>query len=137
MKTNKKLGISLLMLAFMAGGVGMIAYQTNAKQEAPVYSPQPVVADVNEIENEEKDVADEPIVGSPTISESKAIEIADKAYTGNGKITQTELEMENGVLVYAIEFTESDGNEVDVKINAKTGSVVKIESDKTEVEDED
>lgn len=45
--------------------------------------------------------------------------------------------MEGDVLVYVVEFTESDGNEVDVKLNAKTGAVVLIESDKDEIEDDD
>jgi hypothetical protein len=35
MNTNKKLGISLLVLAFLSGGIGMIAYQGNAKEKAP------------------------------------------------------------------------------------------------------
>lgn len=79
----------------------------------------------------------EPIVGTPSITESAALDIAADAYTGSGKFTDIELEMEKGVLVYAVEFTESDGNEVDVKINAKTGSVVLVESDKDEAVDDD
>jgi hypothetical protein len=39
--------------------------------------------------------------------------------------------------VYGFEFTESDGNEVDVKINAQTGAVVTIEDDKTDSEVDD
>jgi len=80
---------------------------------------------------------DEPIVGTAEISESKALGIAEKAYTGNGTFTDIELEMEKGVLVYAVEYTEKDGNEVDVKLNAKTGAVVVIESDATEPFDDD
>lgn len=80
---------------------------------------------------------DAPIVGTPSISESTAVSIAEDAYTGNGRFTDIELEMEDSVLVYAVEYTESDGNEVDVKINAKTGIVVLIESDKDEPVDDD
>lgn len=78
-----------------------------------------------------------PIVGTPAISESKALSIADTAYTGDGAFTDIELEMEGGVLVYAVEYTESDGNEVDVKVNAETGTVVLVESDRDEAVDDD
>ena len=80
---------------------------------------------------------DQPIVGTAYISESAALTIAEDAYTGNGRFTDIELEMEGGVLVYAVEYTESDGNEVDVKINAKNGAIVLIESDKDEPVDDD
>ena len=80
---------------------------------------------------------DAPIVGTPSITESTAFQIAGDAYTGTGTFTDIELEMEGNVLVYAVEFTESDGNEVDVKINAKTGAVLLIESDKDELVDDD
>ena len=83
------------------------------------------------------DKGDEPIVGTPSITESKALAIAEKTYTGKGRFTDIELEMEKGVLVYAVEYTEKDGNEVDVKINAKTGALVVMESDKDEPTDDD
>ena len=83
------------------------------------------------------DEKDQPIVGTPSISESKALAVADKAYTGAGTFTDIELEMEKGVLVYTVEYTESDGNEVDVKINAKSGALVLMESDKDEPTDDD
>ncbi len=79
----------------------------------------------------------EAIVGTARISESKALSVAEKAYTGTGVFTDIELEMEKGVLVYAVEYTEKDGNEVDVKVNAKTGAVVTIQSDKDEPQDDD
>lgn len=80
---------------------------------------------------------DEPIVGTADISESEALRIADEAYTGAGSRTDIELEMEDGVLVYEVEYTESDGNQVDVKLNADTGEVVSIESDETEDPNDD
>src|SRR3989344_9499028 len=44
-----------------------------------------------------------------------------------GEITDVELERENGIVVYAIEFTKH-GIETDVKINAADGTIIKIES---------
>jgi hypothetical protein len=83
------------------------------------------------------DDTESPVVGTAKITESEALGIAGKAYTGAGKFTDIELEMEADVLVYAIEYTEQDGNEVDVKIDAKTGRVVLVESDKDEAVDDD
>lgn len=80
---------------------------------------------------------EEAIVGTPRISESKALAVAEKTYTGNGTFTDIELEMEHGVLVYAVEYTEKDGNEVDVKVDAKNGEVVVMESDKDELTNDD
>jgi hypothetical protein len=80
---------------------------------------------------------DQAIVGTPAISESSALAAANKAYVGSGVFTDIELEMEQGVLVFAIEYTEKDGNEVDVKVNAKTGIVMLVESDKDEAVDDD
>ena len=80
---------------------------------------------------------DIPTIGSPSISESTALGIANKAYIGAGAFSDIELEMEMGVLVFAVEYTEKDGNEVDVKVDAKTGAVIVIESDKDEAIDDD
>lgn len=88
----------------------------------------------DEDKDDENNDKDEKVVGTASISEADAKEIALKTYKGDGAITNIKLEMEDKVLVYGVEFTEKDGNEVDVKINAKTGAVVKVESDKDEEE---
>lgn len=78
------------------------------------------------------------------ISEAKARQIAEAGYTGNGKITELLLakdEDDNNVsrVVYEIEFTETDGTQVDVKVDANTGKYLGIdaEDDKDGEQDED
>ena len=73
-----------------------------------------------------------------TITEEQAISIAKNAVSTSsaGKMTDVELEKEQGILVYAVEFTKN-GIETDVKIDAKTGKIVKIESDLDEEDEED
>lgn len=78
-----------------------------------------------------------PIVGIPSITESEALKVANQTYKGSGVFTDIELEMEGTTLVFAVEYTEKDGNEVDVKVSAKTGTVVLVESDKDEAVDDD
>jgi hypothetical protein len=81
--------------------------------------------------------SESPIIGTAKLSEAEALVVAKNTYQGAGQFTDIELEMEGGVLVYAVEFTENGGNEVDVKIDAKTGDIVLMESDAEEAVDDD
>jgi len=80
------------------------------------------VGDQNEADAGEE--ADEESVptGTPAISAEDAQTAAMSAYTGT--IVQTELDDENGQLVYSVEF---DGG-VDVKVDAMTGEVLGTET---------
>lgn len=158
MQPNKRLnksGAMLLALGMLGtGAVASIGFQAFA-QTSPTASPTEVTADIlsdqadetNSVlaepaggdgdgemndDNEANEV--QPLLPSGGVSEAQARAIAEKAYTGNGTVTQIELEDEDGVVVYGVEFTESDGNEVDVKINAQTGAVVTTENDRTDSE---
>ena len=70
-----------------------------------------------------------------TPEEAKTIALETVNTEEVGDITDVELEDEDGILVYAVEFTK-DGIETDVKIDAETGEVVKMESDLNETEEE-
>jgi uncharacterized membrane protein YkoI len=48
---------------------------------------------------------------------------------------KTELEDENGFLVYGIEVVSADKSVVDVKVDAGTGKVLAMEKDKADDED--
>jgi uncharacterized membrane protein YkoI len=52
-----------------------------------------------------------------------------------GQILKTELEDENGFLVYGIEVVSADKSVVDVKVDAGTGKVLAMEKDKADDED--
>lgn len=161
MQPNKRMSKSTALLLalgmFGTGAVGSIGYQVFAQTSPASYpaaiSTEAIADQVDEVDSnlaeplggdgdgemdddtETNDV--QPILPSGGISAAQAQVIAEKAYTGNGSVTKTELEDEDGVVVYGFEFTESDGNEVDVKINAQTGAVVTIEDDKTDSEVDD
>lgn len=77
-----------------------------------------------------------PVKAAYTLSQGEAETIGRRLYTGSGTLTDTEIEKVNGLEVYAIEFTEADGNEVDVKINAVTGALVAIEDDRTDTDND-
>lgn len=54
-----------------------------------------------------------------------------------GKITEEEIEMEKGVLVYSIEIRDANGKTHDVEVNAKTGEIVRVEEENDDDEDDD
>lgn len=71
------------------------------------------------------------------ISEVKARQIAESNYSGNGKITEVQLgneEDDNGAstIIYEIEFTETKGKQVDVKVDAMSGKYLGIDSEDDE-----
>ncbi|MEK6871597.1 MAG: PepSY domain-containing protein [Nanoarchaeota archaeon] len=95
--------------------------------------------DVDDTDEDEKVTIQELAAISEKITEEQAVAIAKKSVDMSvvGSITDVELEKEKGIAVYAIEFTDDNGVETDVKVEAKTGKVVLIESDLTDTEDED
>lgn len=73
-------------------------------------------------ETESADGQDEAPTGAPAITADQAQQAAIAAHPGT--VIQTELDDENGALVYSVEF--NDG--VDVKVDAMTGLVIATES---------
>lgn len=81
------------------------------------------VGDQNEADTgDEADVAESVPAGTPAITAEEAQAAALTAYSGT--IVQTELDDEDGQLVYSVEF---DGG-VDVKVDAMTGEVLGTET---------
>ncbi len=71
---------------------------------------------------ESADGQDAAPTGTPAISAEAAQKTAE-AYLNAGTATKTELDDENGALVYSVEFS----NGMDVKVDAMTGSVLGTE----------
>ncbi|MBS4201418.1 PepSY domain-containing protein [Bacillus sp. FJAT-49732] len=69
------------------------------------------------------------------ITKEESTSIAQTAV--NGTVTEAQLEDEDGVVVYGIEITDSQGEKHDVKIDAKTGKVLKVEKGDQETSDDD
>ncbi len=78
-----------------------------------------------------------PVFAAVKITAEQAKSIALKAVNTDhvGPVTSIELEKEQGVTVFTVEFTK-DGIETDVKINAENGQVVLIQSDKDKADKE-
>ncbi len=54
-----------------------------------------------------------------------------------GTITEEEIEIENGVLVYSIEIRDANGKTHDVEVDAKTGEIVRVEEEDEDDDDDD
>ena len=70
-----------------------------------------------------------------TLTEDESTSIALNEL--NGKVTDTELEDEDGTIVYSIEITDDQGVKHDVKVDAKSGKVVNVSADDESENDED
>ncbi|MEH7382930.1 PepSY domain-containing protein [Bacillus sp. JJ1533] len=60
------------------------------------------------------------------ISHAKAIEIATQEVKGS-QVEEIELERENGELVYEVELEGKQDDDIEVKVNATTGKVVRVD----------
>ena len=94
--------------------------------------------DVNDAEDLCEKAESAKLASQVDISEGKARKIAEDNYKGNGKITEVQLgndEDDNGVstIIYEIEFTETDGNQVDVKVDAMSGKYFGVDTKDDEV----
>lgn len=127
MKNTTTKTLSALALGLMIVGSGAAyAYQS------PVTADQSAPSAIQDQQDSPEEIAAEKaeavqLAPSAKISEAEAQTIARKAYTGSGTLNESQLEDENGRIVYGVEFKEANGNEVDVKVDAKTGEVVKTE----------
>ena len=72
----------------------------------------------------------------PTLAKITHDQAAQKALDAvQGNVLKTELEDENGFLVYGIEVVAADKAIVDVKVDAGSGKVLAMERDKADDED--
>ena len=127
MKNTKTLAATLILTTIVGGTAATIV---NAQSSSPTkwisaWESQEKADSPKEIAEEKEETTK--LAPLAKISESQAKSIAQKAYTGNGQLTESQLEDENGAIVYGVEFTEADGSEVDIKVDAKTGKILKVE----------
>lgn len=54
-----------------------------------------------------------------------------------GEVQETELEREDGMLVYEVEILTADGVEMEVEINADTGKILEVEAEDANDDDSD
>ena len=70
---------------------------------------------------------------APGLDEASAVERALAEVPGTVK--ETELDREDGKLIYEIEILTADGLEMEVEIDAETGAVLEVEADGADHDD--
>ena len=112
-KQIKKIAIPALTVAVLTGGV--FASVTAFANEKPVKQ---------EVQNEQQESANLAKQAKITEAESRAIALQKVP----GAVTDVELEDEDGTIVYGVEVQAKDGSKQDVKVDAQTGEIVKVDN---------
>ena len=116
---KNKVLIPALAATILAGGGFTIA---NAA--APQDKPTTEVAEENDTQNQAE------LAKQAKITEEQATKTALEKVPGT--VNEVELEDEDGTIVYGIEVVSTDGTQQDVKVDAQTGKIVKVEADDEE-----
>lgn len=120
MKNKKnKILIPAIAAAILAGGGFSIA-QAAVPQDKPT----------TEAAEKNDDQSQAELAKQVKITEEEATKAALEKVPGTVK--EVELEDEDGTIVYGIEVVSTDGSQQDVKVDAQTGKVVKVEADDEE-----
>ncbi|MGE8078741.1 PepSY domain-containing protein [Peribacillus loiseleuriae] len=114
-KKFKKFVIPALAATILTGGSYNYVAHAQSKDK-PV-----VEAEVNDAQEQAT------LTKQATITEEAASKTALEKVPGT--VQKVELEDEDGTVVYGIEVKAKDGSEQDVKVDAKTGKIVKVEND--------
>src|SRR4051794_17489675 len=114
----KKILIPALVATIVTGGGFSIANAANL-QDQPTE-----VTEENDAQEQAK------LVKQAKITEKAATKTALEKVPGT--VHEVELEDEDGTIVYGIEIVAKDGSQQDVKVDAQTGKIVKVEADDEE-----
>ena len=115
-KKIKKIAIPALAATILTGGAFASASAYASIKDKPVKQ---------EVQNEQQESANLAKQAKITEVESKAIALQQVP----GTVTDVELEDEDGTAVYGVEVQAKDGSKQDVKVDAQTGKIVKVEND--------
>jgi uncharacterized membrane protein YkoI len=119
----KKIMIPALAATILAGG-GLSIANASGVQDKPTQAQE-----VNGGKNQAG------LIKQAKITETEATKIALEKVPGTVKAV--ELEDENGTIVYGFEIVAKDGSQQEVKIDAQTGKVAKVEADHEEKKGEE
>lgn len=131
---------SLLMIFSLVLGIGIFgtaksvnAQKSNSKSKSKMEKKQKQENDDDDDDDEPTPAEQAKLAKKAKITKEQAQAIALKEVPG--EIIESEIEKENGILVWGFDIRRDDGKIWDVEIDAKTGKVLKSEED-TEDEDE-
>lgn len=125
-----------------AGGYSISAATTGQTDPAPASTEADDIQDpqldgsvqVDEVDGESEADETSRLADQATVSEADAAAAATKAHPGD--ISASQLENENGSLVWEFTVTQADGSTLEVKVDAGNGSVLAADTvDETEADE--
>lgn len=130
-----KVLLAMLFSAMLVlGSATFAAAQTNSDQK-------PKATDKQKDDDRDDDEDDDSPQMQAKLAKEAKISIEQARATAlekvAGTITEEEIEVEKGVLVYSIEIRDANGKTQDVEVNAKTGEIVRVEQEDGDDEDDD
>lgn len=133
MKRAKFALVGLVLALAMAGGGVAIAQEkpttvpaSSGQQDGEFTGTEFSDGEFGDRESGDGEQGTAVIFGTPSIGYDQAVKAAE-AYVKTGHATSATLEDENGSMVYAIEI-----GGLDVKVDAMTGSVLRVDNGKAE-----
>ncbi len=121
---NKKTVIPFLAATVLGSAIlGINLYSSAASNHTQSKS-----IEVSGHETNDDNLAELQAKAKLTSDEAKAIALKKVA----GTVEKSEIEDEDGVVVYGFEIQAKNGEVKDVKVNAQSGKVIKVESDNQE-----
>lgn len=117
------IGAATLFMGVLGGAVAV-----NAAPASPA-ATVPITAVASAMGVETRDANETPIDASRAKVGVDAAKAAALAKLPGGTVKGAQLEDENGTLVWAVAVTDASGKMQDVKVDATSGQVVRIEAD--------
>jgi uncharacterized membrane protein YkoI len=131
--TASALAATVLPITFAAMGQSSTGTQPVSQQQTS--NIQAPLKDAKETSDTEANGAPEAPVDPSLAKISAETARAAALQAQSGTVNKTELEDENGTIVYGFEIQNGDQT-VDVKVDATTGKVIKVEQDNTQKDGE-
>lgn len=123
------IGTKLLASVLALGVIGGGAVGTNLVKPASAVGQEVKANKEKQDPNEQAKLQRE-----ATITQEQATNSVSQKYT-DGTVKEVELEDEDGSVVYGVHVVAKDGKSYDVKVDAKTGKIMKSEDESNDEKD--
>jgi uncharacterized membrane protein YkoI len=120
--------MGVLTAGYLLGSVSLGGAFAQTAPTAPTPA-QTQTAPAAKEQSEGNDAAESAALASQAKITADQANAAALAQFAGGTVKKTELESENGTVVYGIKLTDSAGKQQDVKVDATTGKVLAAEAD--------
>ena len=124
--------LAMLFSVMLVLGLATFTIAQSSSDQKPKSHDKQKVDDIDDDEDDDSPEMQAKLAKQAKISIEQARKTALERVAGT--ITEEEIEMEHGILVYSIEIRDANQKTFDVEVDAKTGEIVRVEE---ETDDDD